>query len=136
MDAWFAAASAGVPPARWCELLAHAFEAVWGRAARTLGSVTLMAIGDRVLHTAAEASPLLVSLRLEPTGLELAEFRALARGRDPAEVGEAICLVLVELLTVLGSLTAEILTPGLHVELSKVALDGVDDVGSGERAVT
>jgi hypothetical protein len=49
---------------------------------------------------------------------------------DAIELREAIRFVLVELLTVLGNLTAEILTPALHAEISRVARPGAIRVGA------
>jgi hypothetical protein len=40
--------------------------------------------------------------------------------------------VLVEFLTVLGHLTDEILTPALHAELARVALEGPGAVGGND----
>jgi len=85
--------------------------------------VTLTAIAERVLHNASERFSLLWSLKIEPTrGIQCRELSDRIGSVEPAELREAIRFVLVELLTVLGNLTAEILTPALHAEISKVTL--------------
>lgn len=105
----------------------HLFEAalrvLWGRTKTTLGEVTLTAIAERVLSKASEKFPLFSTLKVEPTeGIQCRELRkGIGSVRDPALL-EGIRFVLVEFLTVLGNLTAEILTPELHAELFKVAL--------------
>ena len=88
---------------------------LWQRSQLTLGDVTLTAIVDRVLHLAGEQFPALGSVALSEAGLSWREPPA---GADPARLAEGIRFVLVEFLTVLGNLTAEILTPALHAELS------------------
>jgi hypothetical protein len=45
---------------------------------------------------------------------------------------EAIQFVLVELLTVVGNLTAEILTPALHSELSNITVKDSPGKQTGE----
>jgi hypothetical protein len=54
---------------------------------------------------------------------------------DPIELRRGIRFVLTEFLTVLGNLTAEILTPELHAALSNVALPelvrGAGNAGDG-----
>lgn len=117
VDAWCARL-----PGSSIEALIQAFEgafaALWQRSCLTLGEVTLAAIVERALHNATEQFPMLGSVELGPSGLRCENLRSQA-GLRRDEVSAAIRLVLVEFLTVLGSLTAEILTPALHAELSK-----------------
>lgn len=106
--------------------LERGFGAVWRRAHVTLGDVTLTAIGDRVLHDAAERYPFLNALRLDPTGISCEDLAHEAGSLDTRELDAAVELVVVELLTVLGRLTADVLTPTLHAELAADA-DRDDD---------
>lgn len=131
VDTWLDRTAKGLAP----EVLLHLFEAalnaVWFRTKTTLGEVTLTAIAERVLHNASERFSLLWSLKLEPTsGIQCRELRERIGSVDPSELREAIRFVLVELLTVLGNLTAEILTPALHAEISGVALPDAIRVGA------
>jgi hypothetical protein len=119
VDSWLhGAASLSTP-----ELLAffeQAVGALWRRAQRPLGEVTLSAIADRVLHTARERYPVLEPLTVERDAIR---FEALRAGSDRLQAKallEAMRFVVVELLTVLGSLTAQVLTPALHSELLTV----------------
>jgi hypothetical protein len=94
------------------------FAALWQRSLLTLGEVMLTAIVERVLYTATEQYPVLAAVEAGPAGLRFEALRA--RGEPRAEdVSAAVELVLVEFLTVLGNLTAQILTPALHAQLSK-----------------
>jgi hypothetical protein len=92
------------------------FGALWQRSHVTLGEVTLTAIVDRVLHTATESFRFLDAVEVDATGLSCEALRAQTT-LSIDELAAAIELVLVQFLTVLGNLTAEILSPALHAEL-------------------
>ena len=55
--------------------------ALWNRANLTLGEVTLTAIVDRVLYSAAEQFPPFESLKVEPAGID---FRVEYTGKPGA----------------------------------------------------
>ena len=118
VDAWLKRSAKGLPSAALVQLFGAALGAVWTRTLTPLGEVTLTAIAQRVLHNAAEKFTFLSSLKIEPTGIDCEGLNA----PSDSELIEGIRFVLVEFLTVLGNLTAEILTPELHSELSTVAL--------------
>jgi hypothetical protein len=124
VKAWLdrAAKAKTLPPAQLVTLFERALGALWRRAEVTLGEVTLTAIVDRVLYTASETHPFLSTLKVEKAGTVVDGFLRL--GAHHPNLLEAVRLVLVEFLTVLGHLTDEILTPALHAELSKVSLPG------------
>lgn len=96
----------------------RAYRALWQRARLTLGDVTLVAIGDRVLHDAKEQHPLLEHVRLDVAGISADELERRASTLDMTELEGAVRTVLVELLAVLGRLTAGVLTLPLHAALS------------------
>ena len=96
---------------------------MWLRAHQTLGDVTLTAITDRVLYVAAEQHSLISALRIETSGLRCQELYERAPSLRPDQLEAGVRFVLVEFLTVLGNLTAEILTPALHAELSNVGCE-------------
>ena len=134
---WLAAAATSASADQLLQLFVDAFDAVWTRSHVTLGEVTLTAIVDRVVYDAAERHPLLSALEVEPTGLGFERLLEQSRDLPPDQIAEAIRTVLVEFLTVLGNLTAEILTPALHSALSRVeavssarvaSTEGEDDV--------
>ena len=121
VDAWMERAAKEAPPERLFDAFKSAFGAMWRRARVTLGDVTLKAILDRVLYTAAERFPLLSPLEVDATGLRSDKFRQGAGSLHRDQLVEGIRFILVEFLRVLGNLTAEVLTPALHAELAKVA---------------
>jgi hypothetical protein len=122
-----------VSPDQMAELFEKAMFALWHRTHSALGDITVAAIVDRVLYNATEEYPILCSLKLGATGVDFAEFRAQAGSLHDGDLREAIQSVLVELLTVVGNLTAEILTPALHSELSRVSLKDPRSTQSGEK---
>lgn len=121
VDAWLERAASRLPSDRLLLAFDQGFAALWGRAHQTLGDVTLMAIVDRVLYVAAEQYPFLSALKVEPAGLRCKELQQQAESLHRDQLAEAVRFVLVEFLTVLGTLTAEILTPAMHEELLKIA---------------
>lgn len=133
VDRWIARGGPSPAAERAIQRFESAFDALWARAESTLSHVTLAAIVDRVLHTAGEEHPLLSGVTVEATGLRCESLRARAGSLDASELTEAIRFVLVEFLTVLGSLTAEILTPDLHAELAKAPEDQEPDAAGKER---
>lgn len=105
-----------------------AFDAVWNRAVTTLGSVTLTAIAERVLHKTIKQYAFLSAINPRPNGdsrwKEHLHERLVSVPR--AELIEGLRCGLIELLTVIGSLTAEILSPELHAVLTEVPADRSD----------
>lgn len=127
VDAWMAQASEGLSREQLVVVFGQGFSALWRRAHQTLGEVTLTAIADRVLYNATEKYPVLSGLALEGAGLRCEELRDRAASLPAEELTAGLRFVLVEFLTVLGNLTAEILTPVLHAELAGIA--GTDREG-------
>ena len=125
--AWIERAAKGLPPEQVLEAFEQAFAAMWQRAQVTLGDVTLTAIVDRVLYNAAEKYPMLAALTVDATGLRFGELRQRAASLHADHLEEAIRFALVEFLTVLGNLTAEVLSPALHAELSMLARSETSD---------
>jgi hypothetical protein len=118
-----------VTSAQLVDLFEAGIQRVLQRAQPTLGQATLGAIVDRVLFTACERFPFLAPLQLK-TGnsdridhwgqrsLDFDDLRTESSAIAPDELANATRFAMVEFLTVLGHLTAEILTPALHAELS------------------
>lgn len=111
------------------DVFERALKALWSRAHQSLGEVTLMAIVDRVLHEGVDAYPHLAPLKVEPRGADFGALREAAPRVDVALLEESLVFLAVELLRVLGVLTGEILTPGLHAELRKVQVRPADEKG-------
>ena len=131
VNAWLERNASGVSTVRLLQVFERGFGVLWQRAHRTLGEVTLTAIVDRVLYTAAERYSPLSAVEIDATGIRCPALHERAASLDRVQLAEGVRFVLVEVLTVLGNLTADILTPALHSELSKVA-PGASDLGESE----
>jgi len=121
VDAWLERVGARLSRPALVDAFDEAFTALWRRARQTLGDVTLTAILDRVLHTAAERHAAFSKVKITASGLDCRALRGRARAPAEADLREGMRFMLCEFLSVLGKLTAEILTPSLHEELAKLA---------------
>jgi len=117
VNTWIARVVDGTPSPRVIDAFEAAFAALWQRAHLTLGEVTLAAIVTRVLCSAEQQFPFLASLKLEEAKLDCEQLRVTAPSLPTEQLVDGIRFVLVELMTVVGNLTADILTPALHAEL-------------------
>ena len=111
--------TSGLPLTQRVILLEKAIHVIEQRALVTLSSITLEVILDRVLHQSVEKFPILSEVKLinkHPNFQELLN----TGNHKPEELVEALRFFLIELITVLGRITADILTAPLHKELLKV----------------
>jgi hypothetical protein len=129
VSAWMRRAAKDLPSDRLVQAFEEAFGALWRRAHQTLGDITLTAIVDRVLYSGAERFPVLSALEVDATGLRCEKLRANARDVPPEQLVGALRFMLIEFLTVLGNLTADILTPALHSTLDRVGSDETNPDG-------
>lgn len=121
VDAWAARIAPDLPPQQVIDAFDDAFDRLWQRARETLGDITLIAISDRVLFTASRQFGVLNAVSTGERGLDLDKLRERANETDRTELQLATQFVLIEFLTVLGKLVADILTPALHAELANAA---------------
>lgn len=135
VDAWLDRSAKDLSHEALLRLFEAGLNALWARTKITLGEVTLTAIAERVLHNASERFPVFASLEVEPaSGIQGRELHARIGSVHNSQLIKGIRFVLVEFLTVLGNLTAEILTPELHSELSNVALPQAGSVAKGAKS--
>ena len=122
VNVWMQQAGEGLSSDQLLDLFEQAMRRLWNQASLTLGDITLIAVVDRVLFYAAERFPPFESIKVEPPGIDCRELRKNQDFGDDRELEDAIKFVLIEFLIVVGNLTAGILSPALHAELSKVKL--------------
>ncbi len=127
VDAWLRALGPDPSVDRLLAALEAGFGALWKRARRTLGEITLSAVVERVLADVADHHPILQSLAVDTNGLLIRGLRSRTQAVTPAALADGVRFLLVSLLTLLGDLTGDILTPALHAELTAVV---VGDAGS------
>lgn len=105
------------------QLLEKGIHAVEQRALRTLSSITLMVILDRVLQQSTEKFDSLSEANII-NGLSIEALLQTDRNQDSKKILiEALRYLLIELLRVLGRITADILTNPLHNELMNVTFE-------------
>jgi hypothetical protein len=122
--AWLDTATAGLPPAELVALFEIVLARLWRCASRTLGEVTLVAVADRVVFSSVERFPVLTGLVVGRDGVSFDGMKAHAAEHRVEALRPAMQVVLVELLTLLGKLTGEILTRSMHQELAATRLPG------------
>jgi hypothetical protein len=120
VDAWLALSIGNSSPDEIVCLFHTAFEALWSQAITALGSITLSAIAERVVHNATERYAFLSAINLRPNGNtrwkdQLHAHLALV---PRTELIEGLRFGMIELLAVIGTLTAEILSEELHSALA------------------
>jgi hypothetical protein len=122
VDAWLARALSDRSSDGLVQQFGKTLHALWARTQPKLGEVTLSAIAERVLYNASERFTFFSTMTVEsPKGIQIADLADRIAHVPEAEQIAGIRFLLVELLTVLGNLTAEILTPELHAELLRGA---------------
>jgi len=119
VDAWLESAAKGIRPQDLPGLFAAAWAALWRRAESAVGALALESIARLVQARAAERYPFLSALKLgssEVSGATILDSAAPDAGR----AREGLGFMLTELISVIGDLTDEVLTPGLYAELSRL----------------
>jgi hypothetical protein len=122
VNRWIGKATKGKQTEGLIDLFERAMLALWRRAEIPLGQVTIAAIADRVISGVEDQFPQVQFLRITPTGIDFQELHAQAGKLGKRQVIDGMRVVIVEFMAVIGNLTAEILTPALHLELSKVSI--------------
>jgi hypothetical protein len=130
VDTWLDRFPKALTPEQLVSAFEQGFTALSQRAQRTLGDVTVSAIAERVLHDVSAQFPLLAALKVEAgVGVQFGELRHRVQPEDAEQIREGMRLTLIQFLAVMGNLTADILTPALHVELSGARVEELSTNG-------
>jgi hypothetical protein len=133
VDHWLASLPADLDSPRHVDFFQKAVDCVHSQVCKTLGEITVRAVTDRVVHLCADDFPDLSALRVMPDGsVRCEELRRQGSALLPEELIDGTRAVLIDLLSVLGSLTAEVLTPELH----RALLRSIEPPSSGLLAST
>jgi hypothetical protein len=132
VERWFNRVAKGLPIGAFIDAAEAAFEAIFHRALQALGEITLIAIAERVVVHAADETPVLALLRIEPKGLDTRDLRDRANQVDRDHLTRGLCALLVEFLAVLERLTAGVLTEPLHEEMASLGLDHSTEIIRGK----
>lgn len=123
IDIWIRKNADGLSADQLLLLFVDGLGAIHERAAKTLSHVTLGAIFDRVLHESRKEHPLLNAVNLNENSFDFGALIAQSGTLDCNEIQTAFRHLLIGLITLLGNLTANILTRPLYQELHKVTAD-------------
>jgi hypothetical protein len=136
VEAWLARSVDHDSPVEIVRLFYAALDAVWNRAVTILGPVTLTAIAERVLHNATERYTFLSAIDRGSSGDARWTERLCERlvTVPRAALIESLRYGLIELLTVIGALTAEVLRGELHAALEAVTVPSDPRLSPDEQA--
>lgn len=121
VDAWIERNTGGLSPERLVALFIVALETLWKRASVTLSEVTLSPIFDRAVTMSQGKYPLLAGLKIDSPEISAGGLGTHAQGWKPEEIIVAFRHLMIELLQLLGRLTADILTKALYEELNRIS---------------
>lgn len=119
VEAWESRNAKSVPEKDLPKLYAKAIQAIERRSLATLSSVTVLVVVDRAIHETKAKFPILDRVKTVSNGID---FSALFDASDVNLVSlqQGLRELLIELLRVLGNITANVLTSPLHKELMGV----------------
>jgi hypothetical protein len=122
VDAWEAKNGKGVSAKELPFLYAKAIQAIERRSLSTLSRITMQVVVDRALHEATEKFPPLSDVKLGSEDLDFTDYLNISN-LTSEELKLPLRELLIDLLNVLGNITADILTAPLHKELMNVTND-------------
>ncbi len=126
VNAWIDQVSS-LPADRLIILYRNTFQVIYKRAVVTLSEVTIEAILDRVVHKIQQRFPFLAQVKIDSKTKPLEVLFSELTDKKPTEMTEVFKFFLIELLTILGNLTAGILTPPLYKELAKIKRESAEE---------
>lgn len=115
----------GFDCAQIAQIYAFAIQAIEKRSLVTLSSITVKVVADRVLHENREKFPLLALVTLEEQRMNTSRLSEGIADYGIEDVRNSLRHLLVQLLTVFGNITADILTEPLHRELLKITSESL-----------
>ncbi len=120
VDKWLAKNNSGLTTNQLEKFMVVGIQAIQTRAQITLSDITLLAIIDRVLYQSKKKFPSLDGIEMNSKVMSFAKLNYNNENDKSLDLLSALQFILVELLRVLGRITAEILTVPLHRELLNV----------------
>jgi hypothetical protein len=110
----------GLSSGQLVQLFGKAIQAIEQRSLVTLSIVTVTVVIDRALYESKDTFPLLSEIKIESGRMNLSGLLDNSAHHEPEELRKALLHLLIELLNVLGNITADILTTPLHKVLMEV----------------
>ncbi len=117
VDAWIEKSVNGLSQAAQAQIFKDAVEVIEKRILATLSAITWNAILDRALIRSAQSFPLLSGIKIQLGGISIDGLLLNLQDQKANQVIEAFRFLLIEILTIVGNLTAGVLTEPLYREL-------------------
>lgn len=117
---WEQKLTKGLTSEELVELYAYALERIEKRALKTLSAITLMVVFDRIIHQNKTAFPALAEIKNNENSTKFYLYSIPSKNFQAEQIAPALRCMLIEILNVLGRITANILTDALHSELQSV----------------
>lgn len=123
VEVWLERAEKGLANEQLVDLLEQALERLSAAALESASEVTIAAVLDRSIVETGDLHRWLPPIAVAGASADFSAFRAAAPGLKRESVLHVSAFLLSDFLAILGNLTAEVLTRGLHHELSQVRLN-------------
>ena len=123
VDEWISKSVVGLEQVDQARVLASAILEIENRVLLTLSSITWKAILERALSQSSEQHPLLLGIKVEAHGLSIAGLLPSLQSEHTNQVIESFRFFIIEILTIVGNLTAEVLSEPLYRVLFKLVAD-------------
>lgn len=117
---WEEQNSKGLRQEQLVQLYGSALAAIEKRCLATLNNVTLEVVLDRVINLGVDRYPILSHVISGGAGLNFKGLIQKANQFTNEEIKAGLSYLMVEILTVMGKLTSEVLSESLHKEMMKV----------------
>lgn len=120
VNAWLERAGKDASTDDLLGLFEKAWGALWRRSVSAVGEIVLESLGERIRAAGVDRYPFLSPLQLNTGEVACTALAGSSSAVEQPRLQEALGFLLVEFLTVIGDLTDQVLTPGLHAELSRL----------------
>lgn len=120
VKAWIEREARVVPHEQVIPILKLGLQKVWDHARLTVSAVTLMAVSDRAVFNATKHHKFLSTLIIQKGGFSFEKFDS-EQQITQRELLEGFQVLIARFITIIGKLTADVLTNDLCQELSKIS---------------
>lgn len=101
----------------------HVVSTIWTRAGKSISSLALSAVFDRVIFRSSEKHPFLNQIVVSKKGINTERLKEIVRNQDKELSIEAFSNTLVELFYILGRITNGVITAALYEAIDKFRFD-------------
>ena len=132
VDEWISKSVVGLNHADQAQVFASAILALENRILLTLSSITWKAILERALFQSSERYPLLSEIKIETHGISIVGILPNLQSEQTNQLIDSFRFFIIEIITIVGNLTAEVLSEPLYRVLSKIVAEGKVSTDRGD----